>query len=53
MIITLFQVDYKDGKSRFFEQTFPLADININVAFGMLFFTLGNVKANFNNQNLR
>lgn len=39
MVILLFWVDNKDGKFRFFEETFLLADINIDVAFGIFFLT--------------
>lgn len=50
MVFALFQMNNKDRKSHFFEETFLLADININVAFGMFFFTLSNVKVNCNNR---
>lgn len=49
MVIVSFQMDDKDKKSRFFEKTFLVADINMDVAFRMSFFTLNNIKVNFNN----
>lgn len=49
MVIALFQIDEKDKKSRFFEETFILADISINITFGIFFLTLNNVKIDFNN----
>lgn len=53
MFITLFQVKDEDEKSRFFNKTFLLADISINIAFEISFLTLSNVKVNFNNKELR
>lgn len=49
IVIALFKVEDKEGKFCFFKEIFLLADISINVAFGILFLTLGNVKINFNN----
>lgn len=49
IVITLLQVDDKDKKFYFFEETFSLADISMIIAFGMLFLILSNVKVNFNN----
>lgn len=49
MIIVLFQIDNKDGKFCFFEKTFILAYISIDVAFGLFFLILSNIKVNFNN----
>lgn len=48
MIITLFQVDNKDKKFRFFKETLLLADIRMYVAFEILFLTLSNIKVYFN-----
>lgn len=47
MAIVSFQVDEKDGKFRFFEETFLLVDISINVAFGIPFPTLSNIEVIF------
>lgn len=52
-MIVLFQVDNKNGESRFFEETFLLANISIDITFRMPFFILNNVEVNFNNQELR
>lgn len=52
MAIALFQVVNKDGKSHFFQQTFLVANINMNVAFRISSFTLSNPRVNFNNQEL-
>lgn len=53
IMIALVQLDDKDRKSRFFEKTFLLADISLNIAFGMLFLILSNVKINFENRKLK
>lgn len=49
MVITSFLVNDKDRKSCFFEETFLLANINIDITFGMSFLNLHNVKIDFNN----
>lgn len=53
MVIVLFEINDKDKKTRFFEKTFLLADISIDVAFKVLFLSLTNVEVNFNNRQLR
>lgn len=52
MVIALFLVDINDRNSHLFEITLLLADMNMNVAFGMFFPTLSNVEVNVNNQEL-
>lgn len=52
MVIALFQVNDINAKFRFFEKTFLLADININVTFGIFLLILNNVKINCNDQEL-
>lgn len=53
MVITSFLVENKDGKSCFFEEIFPLANIGRDVDFEMLFLTLSNVEVNFTNWELK
>lgn len=53
IVITLFQIHNKDGKSCFFQEIFLQAENHMNIAFGMLFFALGNVEVVFNNRKLR
>lgn len=53
MMITWFQVDYKDKNSHFFKETFILSDISINIAFEVLFLIFSNVEVNFNDRELR
>ena len=47
MVITAFQVINKLGRSWFFQETFLLADIKMEVVLGMLFFTLSNADVQF------
>lgn len=47
MIIAFFLVGNKNKKSSFFEETFLLADISINITHKMLFPTLSNIEINF------
>ena len=42
IIIASFSVEDKEKKSRFFEETFLLADISIDIALRTSFFTLSN-----------
>ena len=52
MVIASFLIEYKDKKSRFFEETFLLASFSINIVLKILFLTLSNIKINFIGQNL-
>lgn len=49
MVIVSFLVENKDGRSCFFEKISLLADIIIDIALGISFLTLCNIKVNFNN----
>lgn len=49
MVNALFSVNDKDEKFCFFEETFLLADGDMDVALRMLFLILSNVKAKLNN----
>lgn len=53
MVIASFIVDDKDGKSCFFEKTFLLVDISMNIIFGMPFLNLSNVKIDFNDREFK
>lgn len=48
IVNTSFLVDEKNRKSYFFEETFLLADISIEVVFEILFPNLSNVLIDFN-----
>lgn len=47
MVIALFSMEDKKRKSRFFEESFLLADISINIALDMPFLTLTNDEIEF------
>lgn len=53
IVIALFHVDHKDEKSCFFKETFSLAEISIDIAFGIPFLSLSNVEVNFKDWELR
>ncbi len=47
MVVFTFLVFDKDGRKRFFEESFLLADIRSDIVLGMLFLTMRNVDINF------
>lgn len=47
MITTEFSIPDKLGRARFFEETFLLADTNIEVVLGISFFSLNNTNLQF------
>ena len=47
MILANFQVEDKLGRTRFFQETFLLADISVELVLGMLFLTLSNAEVQF------
>ena len=42
----------KDGRERFFEESFLLANINLHVMLGMFFLTMSNTDIDFQVQDL-
>ena len=47
IVIAFFLVEDKEGKLRFFEKTFLLANISMNIALEMLFLILSNIEIDF------
>ena len=47
IVLTSFQVEDKLGRTRYFQKTFLLADISIEVVLGMPFLTLSNANIEF------
>ena len=43
----MFSIEGKVRRSHFFEKTFLLVDISMNITFGMSFFILSNVEIDF------
>lgn len=53
IVIAFFLIDDKYGKSQFFDKTFLLAKISMNVALNMPFLTLSNIEINFIDRELK
>lgn len=51
-MVIAFLVNDKYGKSGFSDKTFILADMSMDVALEISFFTLNNVEVNFTNYKL-
>ena len=47
MVLANFQVEDKLGRTRFFQETFLLANISTEVVLGMSFLTLSNADVQF------
>ncbi len=47
MIVSTFSLLNKDGRERFFEEDFLLADVKPNVVFEMPFLTMSNADVDF------
>ncbi len=53
MIVFIFSISDKNGKERFFEENFLLADIKPDVIFGMFFITMNNADIDFQARDLQ
>ncbi len=53
MVVSTFLVLDKDGKERFFEESFLLADVRPEIVFGMPFLTMSNADIDFQAWNLQ
>ncbi len=53
MVVSIFSILDKDGKVRFFEESFLLADIKLHIIFWMSFLTMSNANINFQAWNLQ
>ncbi len=47
MVVSTFSVLNKDGRERFFKESFLLANIKPDIVPGMLFLTMSNVNVDF------
>ena len=52
IVISTFSVSNKDGKKRFFEKSFILADVNLDAMLEILFLTISNADIDFQARNL-
>ncbi len=53
MIVSTFSISDKDGKERFFEESFLLIDVKPDIVLGMPFLTMSNADINFQARNLQ
>ena len=53
MVVSTFSILDKDGRERFFEKSFLLADIKPKIMLGMRFLTISNVDVNFQARDLQ
>ncbi len=53
MVVFTFSVLDKDGKKRFFEESFLLADFKPDIVLGMPFLTMSNIDVNFQARDLQ
>ncbi len=53
MVVSTFSVSDKDGRERFFEESFLLVDVKPDIMFGMPFLTMSNADVNFQARDLQ
>ncbi len=53
MVVSTFSVSDKDGRERFFEESFLLADVSPDVVLGMPFLTMNNADVDFQARDLQ
>ena len=53
MVVFIFFMSSKDNKEGFFEESFLLANVKLNIVFKMLFLTISNADIDFQTQNLQ
>ncbi len=53
MVVSTFSILDKDGRERFFEESFLLADVKPEIVLGMSFLTMSNTDVNFQAQDLQ
>ena len=47
MVVSTFFVSDKDGKEKFFEKSFLLADVNLDIVLKMPFLIMSNAEVDF------
>ena len=47
IVVSIFSMSDKDGKEKFFEKNFLLADVNLDIILKMLFLIMSNANINF------
>ncbi len=52
MVVSIFSILNKDGRKRFFEESFLLIDVKSELVFEMLFLTMSNADIDFQARDL-
>ncbi len=52
MVVSTFSVSDKDGRERFFEESFLLAEVKPNIVLRMLFLTMSDADVDFQARDL-
>ena len=47
IVFTFFILDHKDDRKRFFEKSFLLVNVKLDIVFGMLFLIITNADIDF------
>ncbi len=47
MIVSTFSISDKDDRERFFEESFQLANVKLDVVLGIFFLTISNIDIDF------
>ena len=53
MVVSIFSILDKDGKKMFFEESFLLVNVNLDIMLKMFFLTISNADINFQAQDLQ
>lgn len=53
MIVSIFSVSDKNGKEKFFEKSFFLTDVNLDIVLGQFLLTMSNTKIDFQARDLQ
>ncbi len=53
IVVSTFSVSDKDGRERFFEESFLLADVKPNIVLGIPFLTMSNADVDFQARDLQ
>lgn len=52
MVVTIFSVLDNDSREKFYKESFLLANIKLDIMFGMPFLTISNVDVDFQTRDL-
>ena len=53
MVVSTFLMSDKDEKKKFFEKSFLLTDVNLDIMLRMLFLTMSNIDVDFQARDLQ